>query len=77
VTEIRQRDYTCRTGQSHEQWVCRFILFCNGQSPRKAHAGKVRAFPEHPAIRHQPSPGRQNQALNALAFLYSRVPENH
>ncbi|MCU7812937.1 MAG: integron integrase, partial [Candidatus Thiodiazotropha sp. (ex Notomyrtea botanica)] len=73
--EIRRRDYAYRTEQSYEQWICRFILFCNNTSPLKAGANEVRLFLEHLAIRRRVSASTQNQALNALVFLYKQVLE--
>ena len=73
VSEIRRRGYAYRTEQSYEQWVCRFILFCDGSAPQEVGATEVRSFLEYLAIRRQVSASTQNQALNALVFLYKHV----
>ena len=71
--EIRRRGYAYRTEQSYEQWVCRYILFCGHRGPEQAGAREVRAFLEYLAVRRQVSASTQNQALNALVFLYDKV----
>lgn len=30
TAEIRRRSYAYRTEQSYEQWICRYLLFSNG-----------------------------------------------
>jgi hypothetical protein len=73
ASEIRRRAYAYRTEQSYEQWVCRFILFCGETDPTQAGADEVRAFLEYLAVRRRVSASTQNQALNALVFLYDKV----
>jgi len=73
ASEIRRRAYAYRTEQSYEQWVCRFILFCNQADPSQAGAAEVRRFLEYLAVRRCVSASTQNQALNALVFLYDKV----
>lgn len=76
TSEIRRRGYAYRTEQSYEQWVCRFLLFCNGRLPEETAAQEVRAFLGHLAIQRRVSASTQNQALSALVFLYDRVLGN-
>jgi len=71
--EIRRGGLAWRTEQSYEQWICRYILFCKGLSPKQNGATEVRAFLEYLAIRRRVSASTQNQALCALVFLYARV----
>jgi integron integrase len=73
VGEIRRRAYSIRTEQAYEQWVCRFIAFFDFQDPSKLGAGEVKAFLEHLAVRGGVAASTQNQALNALVFLYREV----
>lgn len=73
VSEIRRRGLAYRTEQTYEQWVCRYILFCNGQPPVQTGANELKLFLDYLAIRRQVSASTQNQALNALVFLYTRV----
>lgn len=73
ASEIRRRGYAYRTEQSYEQWVCRYILFCKNVGPDQSGAAEVRAFLEYLAVRRRVSASTQNQALNALVFLYDKV----
>lgn len=76
TTEIRRRGYAYRTEQSYEQWVCRYLLFCKGQLPAETAATETRAFLEYLAVQRRVSASTQNQALNALVFLYDHVLDN-
>lgn len=71
--EIRRRGYAYRTEQSYEQWICRFILFCGDAKPEDTGAAEVKSFLDYLSIRRNVSASTQNQALNALAFLYHQV----
>jgi len=73
TTEIRRRGYSYRTEQTYEQWVCRFILFCIGTSPEDAGPREVKRFLDYLAVKRHVSASTQNQALNALVFLYKQV----
>ncbi|MEE9319100.1 MAG: integron integrase [Granulosicoccus sp.] len=71
--EIRRRGYAYRTEQSYEQWLCRYILFCENESPEQTGAKELKSFLEYLAIRRRVSASTQNQALNALVFFYCKV----
>ncbi len=73
TTEIRRRDYAYRTEQSYEEWICRFILFCDSRHPDETGPDEVRAYLEHLAVHRGVSASTQNQALNALVFLFKQV----
>ncbi len=73
AAEIRRRNYSIRTEQIYEQWVCRFIIFTNNQDPKQQGASEVMAFLKYLAIQRNVASSTQNQALNALIFLYSHV----
>ncbi len=71
--EIRKRGYSIRTEQAYEAWVCRFILFSGNKSPSLSGASEVTAFLHELAMRRNVAASTQNQALNALVFLYRHV----
>ena len=71
--EIRRRGYAHRTEESYEQWICRFIIFCQGRSPEHTDVSDIRDYLEHLTVHRRVSASTQNQALNALVFLYSQV----
>ena len=73
VTEIRARGYAYRTEQVYEQWVCRYIAFCGGAAPDASGAEAVTGFLNELVVSGNVSASTQNQALNALVFLYKRV----
>jgi site-specific recombinase XerD len=54
-------------------WIRRFILFHGKQHPLTLGSRHVAVFLTHLATRDQVSASTQNQALNALAFLYRQV----
>ena len=67
-TEIRQRNYSIRTEQVYELWVCRFILFNNAKNPKLLGATEVVSFLQYLAVQRNVAASTQNQALNALVF---------
>jgi integron integrase len=73
AAEIRRRKYSIRTEQAYETWVCRFILSCGNQDPSLVGEDRIVGFLEDLAVRGQVSASTQNQALNALVFLYRQV----
>ncbi|MDZ7787041.1 MAG: integron integrase [Halofilum sp. (in: g-proteobacteria)] len=72
---IRVRHYAIRTEQAYLDWTRRFILFHGKRHPRDMGADEVRAFLTHLAVDGNVAPSTQNQALNALVFLYRYVIE--
>jgi len=73
VTEIRARGYAFKTEQAYEQWICRYIAFCKGVSPEQSGVDPVAHFLNELVVSHNVSASTQNQALNALVFLYKQV----
>ncbi len=72
-TEIRSRHYSIRTEQAYEDWVRRFVTFHYLKSPRDLGANAVKEYLEYLAEIRKISASTQNQALNALVFLYDQV----
>ena len=54
--------------------MCRYLAFCGDRSPEEAGAGAVTEFLHELVVSGNVSASTQNQALNALVFLYKRVP---
>ncbi len=72
--KIRTLQYSLRTEQTYLDWVKRYLLFTQAKrSPKDMGAVEVRAFLTHLAVDQKVSAATQNQALNALLFLYKRV----
>ncbi len=73
VTEIRARGYAYKTEEAYEQWVVRYIAFCKGESPTTTGADHVAKYLNDLVVSGNVSASTQNQALNALIFLYKKV----
>jgi integron integrase len=70
---IRARHYSPRTEEAYLMWAKRFILFHNKRHPSSMGGDEVNAFLSSLAIDDRVSASTQNQALNALLFLYRHV----
>jgi integron integrase len=70
---IRIRHYSIRTEQAYVQWIRRFILFNGKRHPREMGAPELTAFLSDLATQHHVAASTQNQALNAILFLYRDV----
>lgn len=70
---IRIRHYSYRTEQTYVHWITRFILFHDKRHPQEMGAAEVGAFLSHLAEDRHVSASTQNQALNAIVFLYKHV----
>ena len=69
----RVRHLAYSTEQSYVSCVKRFILFHNKRHPRDMGPTEVRAFLTHLAVNRKVSASTQNQALNAIVFMYREV----
>ena len=72
-TAIRVRHDSIRTEQAYLQWVRRFIVFHDRRHPQTLGETEVAAFLSDLAVQREVSPATQNQALNAIVFLYKAV----
>ena len=70
---IRRKHYSIRTEEAYVDWVKRYILFHDKRHPREMAEAEIEAFLTHLAVERQVSASTQNQALNALMFLYREV----
>ena len=74
VTDVaRFRHLSIRTEATYRNWIKRFILFHGKRHPRELDAEAVRAFLTHLAVNEHVAAATQNQAFNALLFLYRQV----
>jgi len=62
-----------RTIEAYIHWIRRFIFFHNKRHPKDMGAKEVREFLAYITESLSVSASTQNQALNALAFLYHKV----
>ena len=70
---IRLKHYSIRTEQAYVAWIKRFILFHHKRHPRDMGRREIEAFLSHLAVVRKVSSSTQNQAFNALLFLYNHV----
>jgi len=73
--KIRLRHYSIRTEHAYVSWIKRFIIFHNKKHPKDMGQNEVEAFLSHLAIEGKVAASTQNQAFNALLFLYEKVLE--
>ena len=69
----RLRHMSLRTEKAYRNWAKRYILFHNKRHPREMGADEVRAFLTHLAVDEKVAASTQNQAFNAILFLYRHV----
>lgn len=71
--KIRFKHYSIKTEQSYIGWAKRYILFHNKRHPKDMGKIEIEQFLTHLAVKLKVSPTTQNQAFNALLFLYEQV----
>ncbi|MBT3016979.1 MAG: integron integrase [Candidatus Thiodiazotropha sp. (ex Clathrolucina costata)] len=72
---LRLRHYSIRTEKSYIHWIRRFVRFHNRRHPKELGKQEIEAFLTHLAVDRKVSASTQNQAFNALLFLYREVLE--
>jgi integron integrase len=81
---LRFWHYSYRTEQTYLGWIERYIRFCRGgvdpavgaaawRHPRECGEVEIKEFLSHLATQRNVSASTQNQALNAIVFLYREV----
>jgi len=70
---MRLRHYSLRTEEAYVGWIRRYILFHGKRHPNELDENDVSAFLSSLAINGRVAAATQNQALNALLFLYKEV----
>ena len=69
----RRRQFSRHTETSYRRWIVRYVRFHDTTHPHDLDADDVRAFLNHLAVDRNVAASTQNQALNALVFLYDDV----
>jgi integron integrase len=70
---IRRKHYSHRTEKSYLQWIKRYVIFHRKRHPREMGKAEVEAFLTYLAVEGKVSASTQNQAFNAILFLYREV----
>src|SRR5438093_2556393 len=70
---MRLRHYSLRTEEAYIGWIRRYILFHGKRHPRDLGESDIAKFLSSLAVEGRVAASTQNQALNALLFLYKEV----
>ena len=70
---IRLKHYSIRTEEAYIKWITRYILFHNKKHPNEMAEEEISAFLTHLAVDRIVAASTQNQALNAILFLYKEI----
>jgi len=70
---LRYHHYAIRTQRAYVGWVLRFIHFHNKKHPKDMGKNEIESFLSSLAIHRNVAISTQNQALNAIVFLYEEV----
>jgi integron integrase len=75
---LRLHHYSIHTERSYVDWIVRFIRFHSMRSRKDLFPAeaKIESFLTDLAVHANVAPATQNQAMNALVFLYKRVLNN-
>jgi len=70
---IRTKGYAKSTEKTYVHWILKFIYFHGVKHPMFLGVSEIEAYLTHMAVRQHMSPSSQNQALNAILFLYREI----
>ncbi|NWF61587.1 MAG: integron integrase [Fischerella sp.] len=70
---IRLKHYSYKTEKSYIGWIRRYIFFHNKRHPKDMGSAEIEAFLTDLAVNQKVAASTQNQALNAILFLYKEV----
>jgi len=70
---MRKKHYSIHTENAYVDWTKRFILFHGKRHPQEMGEAEISQFLTHLAVDRNVAASTQNQALNALVFLYKQV----
>ncbi len=71
--EIRKKHYSIRTEDAYCGWIKQFILFHDKKHPEDMGEQEISEFVSYLAVERNVASSTQNQALNAIVFLYKHV----
>lgn len=72
---IRLKHYSIRTEKAYLGWMYRYIIFHQKRHPKDMGAPEIEAFLTYLAVEGNVAGSTQNQAFNAILFLYRHVLE--
>ena len=71
--QIRKKHYSIRTEDAYCGWIKQFILFHGKKHPKDMGEKEISDFISYLAVKRKVASSTQNQALNAIVFLYKQV----
>jgi len=71
--KIRFKHYSYSTERTYIHWIKQYIFFHNKKHPVEMGKEEIEAFLTFLATKKKVSPTTQNQAFNAILFLYKEV----
>ena len=69
---IRMHHFSFSTEKTYISWINRFIMFHDKGHPEEMGGAEISEFLTHLAVDRKVSAPTQNQALNAIVFLFKR-----
>ena len=70
---LRLRHYSIRTEDTYVSWIRRFIFYHEKRHPKDMRELEIEAFLTHLAVDLKVASATQNQAFNAILFLYREI----
>jgi integron integrase len=70
---LRLKHYSLSTEKTYISWIKRYMLFHHMRHPREMGIMEIESFLSHLALERNVSSSTQNQAFNAILFLYREV----
>ncbi len=70
---LRLEHYALKTEKTYWQWIRKFVIYNHYRRPSEMGASEIHAFLSHLALNENVAASTQNQALNALVFLYRKA----
>ncbi|MBV1789235.1 integron integrase [Marinobacterium sp. D7] len=73
VRAVRREGLAYKTEQSYTAWLQRYVSYCTSRKVDTRAASSVRSFLDYLVLERNVAASTQNQALNALVFLFRKV----
>jgi len=70
---LRLKHYAYRTEKTYLYWIRRYVRYHHERKPSSMGAAEIHQYLSHLAVNEDVSASTQNQALNAIVFLYRDV----
>ncbi len=70
---IRKKHYSIRTEEAYVYWTKQYIFFHGKRHPKELGEKEISDFLTYLAVKREVAASTQNQALNAIVFLYKHI----